>query len=307
LQGLGGIIVRSHIGGSWEADIEIEKIPAPFLAIRVEAHELVPPLTAACAGYELKRWRAEQLAAHLLEWLPEFALRYSEWKTLGAHNALTLLAKAAYAVYTSDKYSSRGEIGELILHVILRQHFKSKPAISKYFYKDASNDTVKGFDAVHVVPIEDGKLELWLGEVKFYKDISSAIDAAIDELKKHTERQYLRSEFSAICNKIDDEWPAAKQLRELISNNNSLDKIFSAICIPILLTYESDAVRGHKSVTAAFEKALQHEVREHHATFVHKAGVSDLKVRLLLFPMDRKSDLTEALDKRLKALQHTVA
>ena len=34
-------------------------------------------------------------------------------------------------------------------------------AISKVFFKDSPNDTVKGFDAVHVVESLDG-LELWL-------------------------------------------------------------------------------------------------------------------------------------------------
>jgi hypothetical protein len=62
---------------------------------------------------------------------------------------------------STDKYQKRGEIGELLLHVICREVFKTYPAITKYFYKDSSNNTVKGFDAVHVVVTKTG-LELWL-------------------------------------------------------------------------------------------------------------------------------------------------
>jgi len=74
----------------------------------------------------------------------------------------------------SDKYKKRGEIGELLLHVICREVFKTYPAITKYFYKDSANNTVKGFDAVHVVVGGDG-LELWLGERNSTKTSGSVI------------------------------------------------------------------------------------------------------------------------------------
>ena len=40
--------------------------------------------------------------------------------------------------------------GNLVTHS-MRQVFDTIPAISKIFYKDSANDTVKGFDAVHVL------------------------------------------------------------------------------------------------------------------------------------------------------------
>ncbi|MEN3029932.1 Hachiman antiphage defense system protein HamA [Chromobacterium amazonense] len=48
--------------------------------------------------------------------------------------------------------------------VELRQPAASWIAISKIYFKDAVNNTVKGFDAVHVLATQNG-LELWLGEV----------------------------------------------------------------------------------------------------------------------------------------------
>lgn len=152
-------------------------IPGPesFFEVRIQILGKLPELTAVCAGYELKEWRKSQLAGHLIKWLPEFALNYSELASIGAHNAADLLAKAARSVYLSDKYKKRGEIGELLLHVICREVFKTYPAITKYFYKDSANNTVKGFDSVHVVVTKQGSLELWLGESKFYEDITKAI------------------------------------------------------------------------------------------------------------------------------------
>jgi hypothetical protein len=113
------------------------------------------------------------LARHLIEWLPEFALTETEREGVRAHNAVALVGAAARSLYTSHNYERRGEVGELLLHIVLRQFFGAVPAISKVWFKDAANDTVKGFDAVHVVASES-LLELWLGEVKFYSDVASS-------------------------------------------------------------------------------------------------------------------------------------
>lgn len=228
---------------SASAVIGLTAHPDNFFEIRIQLLDQSPELTAVCAGYELKEWRKEQLAGHLIKWLPEFALNYTELSALGPHNAASLLAKAARSVYLSDKYKKRGEIGELLLHVICREVFDTYPAITKYFYKDSANNTVKGFDSVHVIAAKSGALELWLGESKFYEEIDKAIDAAIKDLKAHTERDYLRAEFVTVRNMIDPAWPHAERLKKLIHPNVSLDKIFDAICIPVLLTYNSDAIQ----------------------------------------------------------------
>ena len=56
--------------------------PERFFTVRLQL-ESKPGLSAVCAGYELKEWRARQLAGHLIIYLPEFALSYSERQGLG--------------------------------------------------------------------------------------------------------------------------------------------------------------------------------------------------------------------------------
>lgn len=82
------------------------------------------------------------------------------------------------------------------------------PLISKIFFKDSPNDTVKGYDSVHVVEVPDG-LDLWLGEVKFYDDAAGVARDVIKELHGHTRIDYLRTEFTAIWRKIDRSPPPA--------------------------------------------------------------------------------------------------
>ena len=280
--------------------------PDRFFEVRLQL-EAKPGLTAVCAGYELKEWRNKQLAGHLIKYLPEFSLPYSERQRIGAHNAAEMMAQAARSVYMSEKYKKRGEIGELLLHVICSEVFQTYPAITKYFYKDSANNTVKGFDAVHVIATRTG-LELWLGESKFYKRIGQAIAAAVADLEAHTKRDYMRAEFTVIRNMLDPTWPHADKLKKLIHPNVSLDQIVNAVCIPVLLTYNSEAINAHQEVTAEFREAFEEEVRNHYATFSERNPVdlNKLRVHLFLFPARDKDQLLEEFDLRLKACQSII-
>lgn len=286
-----------------EGEILIEGLCPPhpnnFLEIRYQQYEAEPWLVAMCAGYEQGHWRDEQLAEHVMEWLPEFALKYSEWKSLGPHNAVRLIKKAAKAIYNTEKYKSRGEFGELLLHIVIRHVFKTLPAISKIHYKDSRNDTVKGFDCVHTV-LYNGKLELWLGEVKFYKEINSAIRDVVNELNNHTDRDYLRDEFTAITNKIDENWPFSERLNKLLDENTSLDEIFDSVMIPVLLSYDSDAVNNHTKVTEKFKSDLIEEITKHWNTFKEKKLPKSVNIVLVLLPLKSKEQLQDKLHKELQ-------
>lgn len=276
--------------------------PESFFEIIVHHYDLDPSLIGLCAGYEDGEWRSEQCARHLIEWLPEFALTAGEYKAIAGYNAVRAVARAAQVVYTSEKYKRRGELGELILHVAMCQVFKTIPAVSKWYFKDSSNDTVKGFDAVHVV-ITDNGLELWLGEVKFYDDIKKAIWEVVTELRKHTEKDYLRTEFAAITNKIENDWPHAKKLKKLLDRNTSLDNIFDALCIPILLTYESPTVAKCTRSSEEYKTTLIKELSEYRDLFATNELPKTKRIHLFLFPMASKASLTKFFDERLKKYQ----
>jgi Cap4 SAVED domain len=104
---------------------------------------------------------------------------------------MDMARRAALKVYATDAYTGRGEFGELMLHAVIRHEFQTDIAVSKIFFKDRANDTVKGFDCVHISRAEDGLLDLWLGEPKFYTRRSEAIASAAEELREHLERDYL--------------------------------------------------------------------------------------------------------------------
>jgi len=192
----------------------------------------------------------------------------------------------------------------MLLHVALRQLYNSIPAISKIYWKDSVNSTVKGFDAVHVVEANN-KLELWLGEVKFYEDAAKAMRDVVSELEAHTGKDYLKNEFTLITNKLDHQATYHKKLVKLLDPNTSLDEVFDAVCIPVLLTYNSESVRASIKSDPKYLAAIRSESMAILKKFSELVGKlkTPVKLHLFLVPLHTKSDLVRLLDKRLKELQ----
>lgn len=285
--------------------------PEEFLGLVTHTINAEGDDLALCAGFERGHWRGSQFADHVMEWLPEFALNHSELGEIGHHNAIRMAKKAAKIVYQSEKYGLRGEFGEIFLHIAIRQIYQTLPAVSKIYYKSAVNETVKGFDAVHVVKRGD-ELELWIGETKFYNNITRAIYDVCKEIVDHLDTDYLRSEFILIQNKIDPAWPEADALKKLISSNVSLDQVFKRACIPVLLTYDSDAVKSSTETSQEYIDRLLLEISDAYKSLREKLAKSyserfgtalPVTVHVILIPLKDKKELIKAMDDRLKALQ----
>ena len=229
-------------------------------------------------------------------------MTYSEFENLTGENVVAKIRQITASIYQSEKFENRGEFGELLLHAIIRETYNTLPAISKIYYKDGPNETVKGFDAVHVV-VTDDTLELWLGEVKFYKNISDAISDVIKEINQHIETRYVRNEFIAITNKIDTKWPHADRLKTLLHPNTSLDDVFSNTCIPVLLTYDSTILAKYNNKCDEYVQEISEEFQKFHKVFCDKLGEFPLTIHLFLFPLNTKAELINSLESKLKIWQ----
>ncbi|MBO4333591.1 MAG: DUF1837 domain-containing protein [Paludibacteraceae bacterium] len=276
---------------------------APFFNVVVHHEDGNRDLNGLCVGFEMKSWRKEQLVNYLMDYIPEFALTYSELKSIDPRDIRRMLRNAAKAIYTSEKYQKRGEFGELLLHVVVRELYNTIPAISKIYYKDSPNDTVKGFDAVHVICHGD-ELELWLGEVKFYTDINDAINDVVQEIFEHIKSDYLRTEFIAIKNKIDSNWPHADRLKLLLDPNTSLDVVFDKACIPVLLTYDSKVIAKYDRSSEVYFAEITTEFEKLYKIFVEKiSNKVPLTIHLFLLPLKTKAELVSCFNQKLKQLQ----
>lgn len=284
----------------------------PVLTVTVHDLTMAPTLTALCAGYESGEWRMKQLARTIINALPSFALTYTEADGFDSDSGMEMMGRAVHSVYATEKYEKRGEFGEVLLHLVIRQVFNTIPAVSKIYFQDNDNHVVKGFDAVHVVA-DDADLELWLGEVKFYESRAQAIAAVREELHQHTDADYLRREFAAITAKIDRKWPHSDRLALLLHPDTSLDDVFDRLVVPVLLTYDSPIVAARvaeladtddrgRSTHAAYLEAFEAEMRAGLAAFAKDLPVN-VAIRLIFVPLHQKKVLLTELHERLKSMQ----
>ena len=280
-------------------------MPLGVLRSRLNDQSLSPTLIVVCAGFEGGAWRAQDLVDDLFQrHLPSFALSFTDLTSIDGETAARSLKQAADIVYNTNKYGSRGEMGELILHGVAKDFFGALPAVSKIYYKDSANDTVKGFDCVHVTETQ-GELVLWLGEVKFYSNLAQAIRDAADELRSHLEAEFLKREFLAITNKLDPAWPHTESLIEMLDAANSLDDIVSSIRVPVLLTYDSKAVADSNAVSPEYVAALEIEARTAWESFASKLDLPlPVTLELILLPVEEKARLAGLFHQKLSIYKH---
>ena len=252
-------------------------------------------------GFDQNRFRLQPLVDVIVNVIPEFAGGYYE-AAVPLPELRTRLKEAALSIYTTDKYRRRGEFGELILHLLLRDFCGTIPLISKIFFKDNDNMTLHGFDGVHVTDNQAEKV-LWLGESKIYTDGKAGVVALADDLRKHLEHDYLRREFCLISKKLPELVPESEHWRELLNVHQKLETILDSICIPMVCTYSSGLFSDHNDNTEEYIEAFVKECKKLHELFKSKAVTGKITIILMLLPVPSKDDLVEELDTRLKHMQ----
>lgn len=257
-----------------------------------------------CAGFEGGAWRAEQLADHIFEWMPRVALSLSDQGRFDLSSFLPLLKQAAQHIYNTKKTSTRGELGEILLHIACVLHHRATPVVCKLVLKSSPNDTVKGFDGIFVLP--DGEnTKIWLGESKFYQDAKSAISEAITSICEHILPAFLTVEKAVVLGHIPDDLPEKKLVAAMFSGKTSSDELIKRSVFPVLIAYDSNAVSKADEINSYYEELIENEVSGLQKNFARRiagrAGASKLELRLILVPMDTKKKVVEHFDAKLKA------
>ena len=279
------------------------------------------------SGESIYRWG--NLTNILQKVIPEFAFGHHVGDKINLSDITSLLCDAAKSIYKIKEYEEvkkiyvdknsniaddddenqflkRGEFGELILHLLLRDFQQTIPLLSKIFFKDTYGATVHGFDAVHIQPQNK---TLWLGESKLYLDGKKGIKALIQDIKEHFKRDYLNDEFTIISKKLKlfDNIPEKDYWLNLIDKNTKLDTIFSSIVIPLLCTYSCDLFNQYNNENdSQFIQYYENEMRNLKQYFDNENDhplKTNLKIILLIFPVKCKNQLIKRLHKKLYQLQ----
>ncbi|QQS59646.1 DUF1837 domain-containing protein [Candidatus Peregrinibacteria bacterium] len=320
-------------------------------------------LRAYCVGFDIGKYRYDHLVDYLLDVLVDFSFGYhtgilknydrrklieaakSIYKiTVNSDRKIFEEAKKKYVDEDSeyedeiaDSYLKRGEFGEIILHLILRDFIKTVPLISKIHLKDSDGITVHGFDAIHIGNCikDSSNKSLYLGESKLYKDGESGIKALIGDIEEHFKNDFLRREFILIGKKSDNFYKIENyedqntkneyeqflkekdfwfsELDKIQTGKGKMEDLFKSVTIPLLCTYTSKVFENNTDEnTEEFKKEYETEINNLKESFDKKIEElkksyensgepisTNLNVILMLFPVPSKKELVKRLHTKL--------
>ena len=269
-----------------------------------------------------------ELASSIINTIPEYVFAHYENPEIPQTDAVEKLREAAHSIYRIKDFdimrrwyldhdedakveidqmsaNRRGEFGELLLHLLLRDFKDTIPLVSKVYFKDPAGVPAHGFDAVHISPHER---ILWLGESKFYVDGKTGVKELLKDLSTHFTRSFLDDQFVIIKKNLEnnsipqrDEW-----IRTLSDCSKLRDRI-NMINIPLLCTYSHDIYQRFPDLAEAeaisYHEANIHELKRYFDENNNHPLQDRLNYILLLFPVRNKKELVTKLHEKLWHMQ----
>ena len=290
-------------------------------------------LKAYMVGFDLndsgkKTYRLDKLIGILTDVIPEFAFGLHQGSLTENTKLVSKIKDAAKSIYKVNafnevceiylkngfldddderKYMRRGEFGELILHLLLRDFHNTIPLISKIYFKDSYGHAVHGFDAIHIDPVEK---TLWLGESKIYINGKSGIKELINDINTHIKSDFLNDEFTIVSKRVTDDKsiPERDEWLRVMNNSTKLSDKLESIKIPLLCTYTSKNFSDYDDESLEdFKLAFEAEISELKTYFDNNNNhplKDNLDIILLLFPIKCKKELVGGLHRNLTLLQN---
>ncbi len=275
------------------------------------------------------RYMLEELSSAIINTIPEYVYASYENPEIPQNNAVEKLRDAAKCIYKIKNYdlmrryylnndksvieevqktsgARRGEFGELLLHLLLRDFKKTIPLVSKVYFKDAAGVPAHGFDVVHISP--EDKI-LWLGESKFYTNSKRGVKELTEDVLAHFNKDYLDEQCIIIKKNLqNNSIPQREEWIKKLTDCNKLKDKINIINIPLLCIYPHDIYNIFTDISCG-DAILYHEknVRELKDYFDQQNShplKKQLNIVLMLFPINNKKELITRLHERLWHMQN---
>ncbi|WAC49805.1 DUF1837 domain-containing protein [Asticcacaulis sp. SL142] len=208
------------------------------------------------------------------------------------------------------KTNRNGEAGELLLHLLTDWILGAPQLIAKMSLKTNTEMPVHGADGVHVKYCHDtSQLMLYWGESKLYKDVGSALTAAITSITESLQPEKLKYELELVQRNIsfsglDDIGRAAvlSYLDPFDEASNQRNNI-----ITCLIGFDFD---GFKKISAAdgndaeakFTSLAKDELSKlapKLADAVNTAGLAAQPIELFLFPVPSVAEFRDFFQSKI--------
>lgn len=266
--------------------------------------------------FEDGEWRLKKFEHFIWNNLKETALSKSERDAL-IDDPETILYNSVLNLRLLEGEEAGGEIGEILLHGVMKKYYSALPIVPKIFYKQNSNDYAKGADSVHIVINEDSGFSVWLGEAKFYNSLANnRLDKIMDSISNILVTDKLRKEITILTSLKDLELYVKdkyllEEIKTTLSDGISMDDIKQQLHIPIMLLHEcpitasntdrmsryiEDIKKEHLDVASRFVKKLDNKLKKLFA-------YSEIKFHIIIFPIPNKLEIVQRFNKKAKMIK----
>ncbi|WP_334320809.1 HamA C-terminal domain-containing protein [Gilliamella apicola] len=330
--------------------------------VLIEGNHGIPNLKTFYIGFDLGKYRLDSFSEIVMDALVDFAFGYHTG-ILKQYTRRKLIeaAKSLYSIKEindyktnyidqnavledsdpsiSNKYQKRGEFGELILHILLRDYFQTTPLLSKIYFKDSDGITIHGFDSVHIGPdlTNENDISLYLGESKLYyrKDGDAGkygIKDLVQDIESHFDVDFLKRECILIAKKRDSyssieryfDKNSVEAFKTYLDKKNEymdllqavglgklkIQEFVNSITVPLICTYESKLFSSFKhDQINGFKEEYHKEMDTLHSLLKKELNKlptnngqidkSNLNIVLILFPIPSKLELLRTLHNKL--------
>ena len=247
----------------------------------------------------------------LLEFV--FGIKYRDIQNPREHQKFFNACEKLYKDPNARNSKKEGDLGEIILHTLLRKYVGTIPFAGRFYFAVDKNTSPKSFDIVHILP-DEAKNILVLGESKMYVDAKGGIDALANDIRKHFTSDYVRKQFVKISETVSsdnfvDQETIIKPMRRTIDDweyilrtEKTLENVIDALYVPLLCTYNYDKYNEYTNVCELFLKEYENHIGELYNYFDNKEIIRPacLNILLMLFPVPSKDILIEEYYKRIE-------
>ena len=278
-------------------------------------------LISVANDYEGGTWRFQKFMDFIWDNVQETALTMRE-RLAYIGQPMSIIRCAANRLRLSSDDGKGSEIAEIFLYGMMRRYYGALPIVPKIFHKQNRNDNAKGADSVHILVLEDGRFEIWLGEAKFYKRINNSnIENIISSVEHSLSLDAIAKEKSIVLGLHDlEDCLQSKYNREsqtiysnichLLQREKSIDELMKVLHVPILLIDECDITR----TSNRYDEKYKNDLKEYHRKRAMKYFArqiarlkntvvlySEIKFHLILFPVPDKAEI---VNKYIEDIEH---
>lgn len=261
-----------------------------------EAH-----LKRSCQAFDAEfdggAWRRDELAAYLVDWLPDITLPPKVLASFSHNEARALTKRALDAFKASGSFAIDRLLAELMLNAILRHYRRSEPISCKLFTKSAG---VVHSNSAHIVHAADTD-EIWLGQARLAATTSheGIVSEVISQIEETFERDVLKREREVIVQLRDPNHLKATNIERSFSKNAKLDDFLRVLRVPILIAYDSGVISAGGQPGYVTELIAEVTVSYERIKRQLPNKLRDVQVHVFLVPVECAVSLANSFESHL--------